>query len=65
MHSEIGVRMRCAIRYFRQGRREDAGLIIVTKVDLAAYKARLEAAGYVVLDNPDSIPPEISLAKSL
>lgn len=57
--------MTCTIRYFRLGRREDAGLIIVKKAEFAAYKSQLEAAGYVVLNNPDSTSPEMPLAKSL
>jgi hypothetical protein len=43
--------MTCSIRYYRPGRREEAGLLIVKKAEFAAYKARLEAAGYVVSDD--------------
>jgi hypothetical protein len=53
----------CSIRYYRPGRREDAGLIIAKKTERAAYKARLEASGYVVLDEPESLP-EIFIEKS-
>jgi hypothetical protein len=45
--------MTCSIRYYRPSRREDAGLLIVKEAEFAAYKARLVAAGYVVLDNLD------------
>jgi hypothetical protein len=44
--------MTCSIRYYRPGQREEAGLLIVKKAEFAAYKARLEAAGYVVSDDP-------------
>jgi len=47
----MGFMMTCSIRYHRPGRREDAGLIIAKKAEFEAYKARLEAAGYVVLDD--------------
>ena len=50
--------MTCSIRYYRRGRREDAGLLIIAKeTEFAAYKARLEASGYVVLDNLLFTPP--------
>ena len=48
--------MTCSIRYYRPGRRDDAGLLIVKKGEFAAYKARLEAAGYVVLENTVGFP---------
>ncbi len=51
--------MTCSIRYFRTGRPEDAGLLIAKKTEFSAYKARLEAAGYVVLDNLLAPPLEI------
>ena len=54
--------MTCSIRYYRPSRREDAGLLIVKKTEFAAYKARLVAAGYVVLDNldlPDIVIPVV------
>ena len=45
--------MTCSIRYHRPGKREDAGLLILANEDeYAAYKARLEASGYIVLDRP-------------
>ena len=57
--------MTYSIRYRRPGLSEDAGLIIIKKSEFAAYKARLEASGYVVLDDPRVPPFEISIAKSL
>ena len=57
--------MTYSIRYRRPGLSEDAGLIIIKKSEFAAYKARLEASGYVVLDDPLVRPLEISIAKSL
>jgi len=48
--------MTCSIRYYRPGRREDAGLLIAKKVELTAYKARLEASGYIVLDDTGEPP---------
>jgi hypothetical protein len=57
--------MTCSIRYCRPGRPEDAGLIIAKKAEFAAYKARLEAAGYVVLDNPLAPRLEVLAGKSL
>ena len=57
--------MTYAIRYCRPGRPDDAGLIIAKKTEFAAYKARLEAAGYVVLDNPLAPGLEVLAAKSL
>jgi len=48
----------CSIRYYRPSRREDAGLLMVKKSELGAYRARLEASGYIVLDDPVAIPPE-------
>jgi hypothetical protein len=53
--------MNCSIRYYRPGRREDAGLLIATKAEFAIYKARLEAAGYVVLENVDMSPPTLEI----
>ena len=55
--------MTCSIRYCRPGHPEDAGLVIAKKTEFAAYKARLEAAGYVVLDNPLAPPLEVLAAK--
>jgi hypothetical protein len=56
--------MTCSIRYYRPGRREEAGLLIVKKAEFAAYKARLEASGYVVLEEsagPDGLSgPKVS-----
>jgi hypothetical protein len=57
--------MTCSIRYCRLARPEDAGLIIVTKTEFAAYKARLEAAGYVVLEILAASPLEVLAGKSL
>lgn len=51
--------MTCSIRYCRPGRPEDTGLIIVTKTEFAAYKARLEAAGYVILEDLVAPPLEV------
>jgi len=51
--------MTCSIRYYRPGRREDAGLIIAKKAEFAAYKARLEASGYVVLE--DLLTPPLAI----
>jgi len=56
--------MTCSIRYHRPGRREDAGLIIANKAEFEAYKARLEAAGYVVLDDLAAPPLTMPAAKS-
>jgi len=53
-----------SIRYHRPGRSDDAGLIIAKKTEFAAYKARLEAAGYVVLEDLVT-PPLAILGKSL
>lgn len=57
--------MTCSIRYCRPGHPEDAGLVIAKKTEFAAYKARLEAAGYVVLDNLLAPPLEVLAGKSL
>ena len=51
--------MTCSIRYYRPGRREDAGLLIAKRTEFLAYKARLEAAGYVVVDPLSESPLEI------
>ena len=56
--------MTCSIRYYRPSRREDAGLVIVKDAEFAAYKARLVAAGYVVLDNLDIPDSEIPVVQS-
>ena len=49
--------MTCSIRYHRPGKREDAGLLILTnESEYMAYKARLEASGYIVLDRPTAPP---------
>ena len=56
--------MTCSIRYYRPGRRENAGLLITKKTEFAAYKARLEAAGYVVLDDPVAPAIETSMGIS-
>ena len=49
--------MSCSIRYYRPGTREDAGfLIIANESELALYKARLEASGFVVVDNTVTPP---------
>ena len=53
----------CSIRYYHPGRREDAGLLITKKTEFAAYKARLEAAGYVVLD--DRVAPAIETSTGI
>jgi hypothetical protein len=39
-------------------------LIIAKETEFAAYKARLEASGYVVLDDPVTPPPKIPAEKS-
>ena len=57
--------MTCSIRYYRPGRREDAGLIIAKKTEFAAYKARLESSGYVVLEDPATPPLEILAGKAV
>jgi len=57
--------MTCSIRYYRPGLREDAGLLIIAnESEFAAYKARLEASGYVVLDNPLAPPRARSAGRS-
>jgi len=57
--------MTCSIRYFRPGPRENAGfLIIANESEFPVYKARLEASGYVVLDNPAKLPLAILAGKS-
>jgi hypothetical protein len=57
--------MSCSIHYRRPGAREDAGFLIVTnESELPAYKARLEASGYIVLDAPVKQPLEATPAKS-
>jgi hypothetical protein len=49
--------MTCSIRYHRPGKREDAGLLILAnESEYTAYKARLEASGYIVLDRPVAPP---------
>ena len=53
--------MTCCIRYYRPGRRDAAGLLIAKKAELAIYKARLEAAGYVVLENIDISPSALEI----
>ena len=55
--------MMCSIRYYRPSRREDAGLLMVKKSELGAYKARLEASGYIVLDDSVAIAPETFAGK--
>jgi hypothetical protein len=57
--------MTCSIRYCRPGVHEDAGLLIIKKSEFAAYKARLEASGYIVLSGPAASALEIQAAKSL
>jgi hypothetical protein len=57
--------MTCSIRYYRLGRPEDAGLLIIaTESDRAAHVSRLKVLGYVVLDNPTR-PPRMSSNTSL
>jgi hypothetical protein len=63
--ARVALIMTCTIRYCRPGRPEDAGLIITKKAELVAYKARLEAAGYVVLDSPSVPRLEVLAPKSL
>jgi len=53
--------MTCCIRYYRPGRRDDAGLLIAKEAEFTIYKARLEAAGYVVLENIDIPPPTLEI----
>ena len=60
MLASFTLSMTCSIRYYRPGRPEDAGLIIAKKAELPAYKARLEAAGYIVLDNLLAPPLEMA-----
>jgi hypothetical protein len=56
----------CSIRYYWPGRREDAGLLIIAnEKEFPAYKARLEASGYVVLDNLATPPAEIAVGTSV
>jgi hypothetical protein len=40
-----------SIRYFRQGKDGYAGVLMIPEMEVATHKARLEASGYVVLDN--------------
>jgi hypothetical protein len=57
--------MSCSIHYWRPGAREDAGFLIITnESELPAYKARLEASGYTVIDAPVKRPFEAMPAKS-
>ena len=57
--------MVCSIRYYRPGEREDAGcLIIANQSEVAAYKARLKASGYVVLETLVTPLPALLSAKS-
>ena len=63
--ARVALIMTCTIRYCRPGRPEDAGLIITKKAEFVAYKARLEAAGYVVLDSPHVPRLEVLAPKSL
>ena len=56
--------MTCTIRYYRPGLPDDSGLLIAKKTEFAAYKARLEASGYVVVDNPAEHPLGILARKS-
>ena len=54
-----------SIRYFRQDRPEDAGLLLIPKEsELATYKTRLEDSGYVVADSRD-FPERESAGASL
>jgi hypothetical protein len=53
--------MTCCIRYYRPGRRDAAGLLIAKEAEFAIYKARLEAAGYVVLENIDISPSALEI----
>jgi hypothetical protein len=63
--SKVGVNMTCSIRYYRPGTNEDAGLLIIgDERELPAYKARLEASGYTVIDAPVKRPFEAIPAKS-
>jgi hypothetical protein len=63
--AEIAFTMTCSIRYYRPGPREDAGLLIIAnESEFAVYKARLEASGYVVLDNPVTPPLAIFAGRS-
>jgi len=57
--------MTCSIRYWRPGLGEPAGfLIVANESELPAYRARLEAAGYVVLEAPAAPPLAVLSAKS-
>jgi hypothetical protein len=56
--------MTCSIRYCRSRQPEDVGLIIVKRTESAAYKARLEASGYVVLDTLVTPPLKSSAENS-
>ena len=40
--------MTCSVRYYRPGRHAAGLVIIANESEFAAYKARLEASGYVV-----------------
>jgi len=54
-----------SIRYWRPGLREDAGLLIIAnESEFPAYKARLEASGYVVSDILVTPPLSILAGKS-
>jgi hypothetical protein len=57
--SRLVFMMTRSIRYYRPGRSGDAGLLIAKKSEFLAYKARLEAAGYVVLEDSELMPPPI------
>lgn len=57
--------MSCSIRYYRPGPPKDVGfLIIANESELAVHKARLEASGYVVVDNTVTPPLTISAGRS-
>jgi len=57
--------MTYSIRYWRPGLREDAGLLLITnESEIAVYKARLEASGYIVSASPTTSPFAVSAGKS-
>jgi hypothetical protein len=45
---EFRTHMTYSIRYYRSHKPEDVGLVIVRQAEFAAYKTRLETAGYIV-----------------
>jgi hypothetical protein len=57
--------MSYSIRYWRPGLSEAAGLLIIAnESEFPVYRARLEAAGYVVSDTPAKPPFAVSAGKA-